>query len=52
LLAAGVEEILIWEGHGAGGIVFEEPHPATRTIPRTAAPSTSEKELAKHYDPQ
>ena len=27
MLAAGVEDVLIWDGHGAGGIVFE-PNPS------------------------
>lgn len=32
LLAAGVEEILIWDGHGAGGITFEELHEAATLL--------------------
>jgi D-amino peptidase len=32
LLAAGVEDILVWDGHGAGGIAFEELHPAARLL--------------------
>ncbi len=32
LLDAGVEEVLIWDGHGAGGISFEELHPKARLL--------------------
>jgi D-amino peptidase len=32
MLAAGVEDILIWDGHGAGGIVFDELHPAAKLL--------------------
>lgn len=32
LLAAGVEDVLIWDGHGAGGLVFEELHPAAKLL--------------------
>jgi D-amino peptidase len=32
MLGAGVEDVLIWDGHGAGGIVFEELHPVARLL--------------------
>ncbi len=32
LLDAGVDEIIVWDGHGDGGIVFEEIHPAAKLI--------------------
>jgi D-amino peptidase len=32
LLAAGVEEILVCDGHGAGGIWFEDLHPQARLL--------------------
>ncbi len=32
LLEAGVEEVLIWDGHGAGGICFEDLHPAAKLL--------------------
>jgi len=32
LLEADIEDILIWDGHGAGGLVFEELHPAAKLL--------------------
>jgi D-amino peptidase len=32
LIEAGVEEILIWDGHGAGAICFEDLHPAAKLL--------------------
>ena len=32
LVAAGVEDVLVWDGHGAGAIVYEELHPAARLL--------------------
>ena len=32
LLEAGVDEVLVVDGHGAGGICFEELHPAARLL--------------------
>ncbi len=32
LLEAGVEEVLVIDGHGAGGISFEDLHPAARLL--------------------
>jgi D-amino peptidase len=28
----GVEEVLVWDGHGAGGITFEDLHPAAKLL--------------------
>jgi D-amino peptidase len=32
LVAAGVEDILVEDGHGAGGILFEELHPSAKLL--------------------
>jgi D-amino peptidase len=32
LLAAGVDDMLVWDGHGAGAIVYEDLHPAARLL--------------------
>jgi D-amino peptidase len=32
LLEAGVEDVLVWDGHGAGGIWYEDLHPAARLM--------------------
>jgi len=32
LLAEGVDDVLVWDGHGAGAIVYEELHPAARLL--------------------
>ena len=41
LLDAGVEDILVWDGHGAGGIVFEELHPAAKLLHGRPSPPWS-----------
>ncbi len=39
LLKAGVEEVLVFDGHGPGGIDFESLHPAAKLLHgRPAAP--------------
>ena len=39
LLKAGVEEVLVFDGHGPGGIDFESLHPAAKLLHgRSAAP--------------
>jgi len=51
LLAAGVAEILIWDGHGAGGLVFEELHPAARLLHGRPMPPWSRLEhVIRRYD--
>ncbi len=32
LLSVGVEDVLVWDAHGAGAILFEELHPAARLL--------------------
>lgn len=51
LLQAGVEEVLVVDGHGAGGIQFEDLHPAARLLHgRPLAPWTSLAGEFKNYD--
>ena len=51
LLAAGVEDVLVIDGHGAGGIVFEELHPAARLLHgRPSAPSSVRNPIIASYD--
>jgi D-amino peptidase len=51
LLAAGVEEILIWDGHGAGGIDFELLHPAAKLLHgRPLAPWSRLEPVIAQYD--
>lgn len=39
LLKGGAKEIYVWDGHGSGGIVFEEIHPAAKLIHGGTCPS-------------
>ena len=32
LVASGVDDVLVWDGHGAGALLFEELHPAARLL--------------------
>ncbi len=51
LLAAGVEEVLVWDGHGAGGIEFEELHPAAKLLHGRPSPPWSRlNEVIQRYD--
>jgi D-amino peptidase len=51
LLQAGVEEILVVDGHGAGGITFEELHPAARLLHgRPLVPWSSLANVFQTYD--
>ena len=51
MLAAGVEDVLIWDGHGAGGIVFEELHPAAKLLHGRPMPPWSRLEgVIRHYE--
>jgi D-amino peptidase len=51
LLDAGVEEILVWDGHGAGGISFEDLHPAARLLHGRPSPPWSRlNEVIAQYD--
>lgn len=51
LLDAGVEEILVWDGHGAGGISFEDLHPAAKLLHGRPSPPWSRlNEVIAQYD--
>ena len=51
LVALGVEDILVEDGHGAGGIVFEELHPAARLLHgRPSATGRGRDEAVAPYD--
>jgi D-amino peptidase len=51
LLAAGVEDILVWDGHGAGGINFPDLHPAARLLSgRPLAPWSRLTEVIGRYE--
>ncbi len=41
LLEAGIEEILVWDGHGAGGISFVDLHPAAKLLHGRPSPPWS-----------
>ncbi len=50
-LAAGAEEVLVIDGHGAGGICFEELHPKARLLHgRPLAPPSVLREVYAGYD--
>jgi len=51
LIESGVEEVLVVDGHGSGGIQFEELHPAARLLHgRPLAPWASIASVFKTYD--
>ena len=51
LLDAGVDEILVWDGHGAGGISFEDLHPAAKLLHGRPTPPWSRlNEVIAQYD--
>ncbi len=51
LLDAGVEEILVWDGHGAGGITFEDLHPAAKLLHGRPSPPWSRlNEVIQRYE--
>jgi D-amino peptidase len=51
LLEAGIEEVLVWDGHGAGAIVFEELHPAAKLLHGRPSPPWSRlNEVIRRYD--
>lgn len=51
LLDARVEEILVWDGHGAGGISFEDLHPAAKLLHGRPSPPWSRlDEVIAQYD--
>ncbi len=51
LLDAGVTDILVWDGHGVGGISFEELHPAAKLLHGRPSPPWSRlNEVIAQYD--
>jgi D-amino peptidase len=51
LLAAGVEDVLVSDGHGAGGIWFEDLHPAAKLLHgRPLAPRSVRDPIVAEYD--
>jgi D-amino peptidase len=51
LLEAGASDILAFDGHGPGGIIFEEIHPALKLMHgRPLAPLSVRNEIIKTYD--
>ncbi|MCB0125539.1 MAG: M55 family metallopeptidase [Caldilineaceae bacterium] len=51
LLDAGVEEVLVWDGHGAGGIDFETLHPMAKLLHGRPSPPWSRlNEVIVQYD--
>jgi D-amino peptidase len=51
LLEAGATDILAFDAHGPGGIIFEEIHPAIKLMHgRPLAPMSVRNEIVKSYD--
>ena len=51
LLVAGVEDVLVMDGHGPGGIWFEDLHPAARLLHgRPLAPRERTAPILSQYD--
>ena len=51
LLDADVEEVLVWDGHGAGGIDFETLHPKALLLHGRPSPPWSRlQEVMRRYD--
>ena len=51
LLEAGVGDVLVWDGHGAGAIVFEELHPAAKLLHGRPGPPWSRLDpVIERYD--
>ncbi len=51
LLTAGVEDVLVMDGHGPGGIWFEDLHPAARLLHgRPSAPRDRLVPIVSQYD--
>lgn len=51
LLDAGVTDILVWDGHGAEGISFEDLHPAAKLLHGRPSPPWSRiNEVIAQYD--
>jgi D-amino peptidase len=51
LVDAGIDDILVWDGHGAGGISFEDLHPAAKLLHGRPSPPWSRlNEVIARYD--
>lgn len=51
LVDGGADDILVWDGHGAGAILFEELHPRARLLHGRPSPPWSRlKEVIARYD--
>lgn len=51
LIDGGADDILVWDGHGAGAILFEELHPHARLLHGRPSPPWSRlKEVIARYD--
>lgn len=51
LLAAGIDDVLVIDGHGPGGITFEDLHPAAKLMHgRPLAPAATRTAVIKAYD--
>ncbi len=51
LLAEGADDVLVWDAHGSGGIVYEELHPAAKLMHgRPWAPRAVLAEVIRTYD--
>ena len=51
LLDAGVEDVLMLDGHGVGAVVYEDLHPAARLLHgRPAAPRSVRDPILRDYD--
>lgn len=51
MLETGVEDILVWDGHGAGAIWFEDFHPAAKLLHgRPSAPASVRDPIVAEYD--
>ena len=51
LLDAGITDVLVWDGHGAGGISFEDLHPKAKLLHGRPSPPWSRlNEVIAQYD--
>lgn len=51
LLDAGITDVLVWDGHGAGGIRFEDLHPKAKLLHGRPSPPWSRlNEVIAQYD--
>ena len=51
MLAYGVDDILVADGHGSGGIVFEDLHPAAKLLHgRPSGPREARDRIVETYD--